>query len=153
ELSREPACDRIQMPSRTGRDVGRAAIGVFRLDGEYWTVEFEGQVARLRDSKGLQYLAHLLHHPGQRVPASTLQALAATATGPSPSAPTGPLAERARLAVTKRLKSALEHIGAALPSLGRHLHGTLHRGYFCFYAPDPPHLVAVTSRPTSIVTF
>ena len=36
----------------------------FRRDGEMWTVTHDGQVAHLRDAKGLHYLAHLLRHPG-----------------------------------------------------------------------------------------
>jgi non-specific serine/threonine protein kinase len=38
---------------------------VFRNEGNYWTVEYAGTVTRLKDSRGAQYLAHLLHHPGQ----------------------------------------------------------------------------------------
>jgi hypothetical protein len=38
---------------------------VFRKKGQYWTISFEGQNFPLKDSKGLQYLAFLLAHPGQ----------------------------------------------------------------------------------------
>ena len=38
--------------------------GVFRKEGEYWTVGYGGRAFRLKDSKGLGYLAHLLRHPG-----------------------------------------------------------------------------------------
>src|SRR5712664_1121483 len=37
--------------------------GVFRKEGEYWTVGYGGISFRLKDSKGLGYLAHLLRHP------------------------------------------------------------------------------------------
>src|SRR5713101_7008534 len=37
--------------------------GVFKKEGEYWTVGFCGKSLRLRDAKGLGYLAHLLRHP------------------------------------------------------------------------------------------
>jgi hypothetical protein len=37
--------------------------GVFRKEGEYWTVGYGGKAFRLKDSKGLGYLAHLLRHP------------------------------------------------------------------------------------------
>jgi len=47
---------------------------VFRRDGEYWTIEFEGRACRLRDIKGLNYLAELLRHPGQEFHASELVA-------------------------------------------------------------------------------
>src|ERR1700731_2184174 len=42
----------------------RAAPGIFRQEGEYWTVGYNGKDSRLKDSKGLGYLAHLLRHPG-----------------------------------------------------------------------------------------
>ncbi len=38
--------------------------GVFRKEGEYWTVGFGGKAFRLKDTKGLGYVAHLLRHPG-----------------------------------------------------------------------------------------
>ena len=36
-------------------------------EGEYWAFHYEGHIARLRDSKGLRYLARLLRNPGQEV--------------------------------------------------------------------------------------
>jgi hypothetical protein len=36
---------------------------LFRREGEYWTVAFGGKVVRMRDAKGLGYLARLLRHP------------------------------------------------------------------------------------------
>ena len=38
--------------------------GIFRKEGEYWTVGYGGKTFRLKDTKGLGYLAHLLRHPG-----------------------------------------------------------------------------------------
>src|ERR1700720_3501406 len=37
--------------------------GIFRKEGEYWTVGYGGKAFRLKDTKGLGYLAHLLRHP------------------------------------------------------------------------------------------
>src|SRR6202046_3700264 len=37
--------------------------GIFTRDGEYWTVGHDGKTFRLKDSKGLGYLAHLIRHP------------------------------------------------------------------------------------------
>src|SRR5262245_3320178 len=34
-------------------------------EGDYWTLVYNGIASRLRDLRGLHYLAHLLHHPGQ----------------------------------------------------------------------------------------
>jgi tetratricopeptide (TPR) repeat protein len=36
---------------------------VFRKEGEYWTVGYDGKAFRLKDTRGLGYLAHLLRHP------------------------------------------------------------------------------------------
>ena len=36
---------------------------LFRREGEYWTVAFAGKLVRMRDAKGLGYLARLLRHP------------------------------------------------------------------------------------------
>jgi tetratricopeptide (TPR) repeat protein len=38
---------------------------LFRKEGDYWSIAFEGCTFRLKDVKGLHYLAHLLRHPGQ----------------------------------------------------------------------------------------
>jgi tetratricopeptide (TPR) repeat protein len=37
---------------------------VFRKEGEYWTVGYGGQSFRLKATRGLCYLSHLLRHPG-----------------------------------------------------------------------------------------
>lgn len=54
----------------------------------------------------------------------------------------GSEAERARCAVTKRIKDSINKIGEAIPSLRRHLAARVHTGYFCFYNPNPEHPVA-----------
>ena len=55
---------------------------------------------------------------------------------------TGTDAERARSAVTKRVKESINNIGEAIPSLGRHLTGRIKTGYYCSYNPRPDRLVA-----------
>src|ERR1700676_3648623 len=47
-----------------GSSISSAHIGVFRREGEYWTVGYAEKAFRLKDSKGLGYLAHLIRHPG-----------------------------------------------------------------------------------------
>jgi hypothetical protein len=37
--------------------------GIFRKEGEYWTVGLGGKAFRLKDTKGVAYLAHLLRYP------------------------------------------------------------------------------------------
>lgn len=38
--------------------------GTFRKEGEFWTLAYVGKVVRLRDTKGLGYIVHLLRNPG-----------------------------------------------------------------------------------------
>jgi hypothetical protein len=59
---------------------------VFRREGEYWTVIFDGVVVRLRDAKGLRHLARLLAHPGREFHAVDLEA----AQGPPGPVAVGP---------------------------------------------------------------
>jgi tetratricopeptide (TPR) repeat protein len=42
-----------------------SARELFRREGEYWTIAYEGQTFRLRDTKGLTYLAELLDNPAR----------------------------------------------------------------------------------------
>ena len=56
----------------------------------------------------------------------------------------GSEAERARSAVTKRIKSSIKRIGQAIPSLGGHLLTRVKTGYFCSYSPHPDRPVAWT---------
>ena len=61
--------------SQTGNLQGPASPGaVFRREGDYWTVSWRGNVFRLKDAKGLHYIAHLLANPGRQVPARDLAA-------------------------------------------------------------------------------
>ena len=42
-----------------------ASANVFRREGDYWTVTFEGHTVRVRDRKGMRYLARLFADPGR----------------------------------------------------------------------------------------
>jgi tetratricopeptide (TPR) repeat protein len=61
------------------------AANVFHRDGEYWTLVYQGGVCRLKDAKGLRYLAELLQAPAREFHVLDLAAL----TGGRPSAPPG----------------------------------------------------------------
>jgi len=53
----------------------------FRREGDYWTVAFGGTVVRMRDAKGLGYLAQLLRHPHREFHVLELQASGAPRAG------------------------------------------------------------------------
>ena len=110
----------------------KPATQVFRQEGQYWTIGYEAVIIRLRDTKGLHYLAHLLERPGARVPVTDLFAVVDPASTEVAASP-----ERARLAVTKRVRSAIKQIGAYHAALGYHLSTTVKTGHHCAYLPDP----------------
>ena len=103
----------------------------FRREGDYWTIRYHGSVARLRHASGLAFLAQLLARPGHRLHAVEL-------VGGRRGSPDQ--AERARVATTKAIGTALIRIDRALPDLGRHLRATVRRGFFCSYTPDPRNI-------------
>ncbi len=185
-----------------------AGTGVFRREGDYWSIALDGDAVRMKHAKGLAYLATLLGRPGQEVHALDLASDGGDATaalgaddglrietdgGAGPAldgaaksayrarveelradireaeewndperaaragaeleALTAELAsatglggrdrqaassaERARVSVTRAIKSALDRIDAESPALGGHLRTTVHTGTFCSYTPDP----------------
>jgi predicted ATPase len=50
----------------------------------------------------------------------------------------GGAAERARSAVTQRIRSTMKRIDTVHPRLGRHLHSAVRTGTFCEYRPEEP---------------
>jgi hypothetical protein len=56
---------------------GKTAIPdkVFRLEGEFWTVAYQGKVAHLKDIAGLHYLAYLLKFPHKEIHVAELVAV------------------------------------------------------------------------------
>jgi tetratricopeptide (TPR) repeat protein len=59
---------------------------LFRRDGDYWTIAYQGSVVHLKDTKGLRHLARLLAHPGREFHATDLEAAEGRA---APAAPVG----------------------------------------------------------------
>lgn len=197
------ALDR-EHPSRQPGAVSPAVEdGSFALEGEYWTVGYEGRRLRLRDSKGLRVLALLLANPGRPHPALDLERLGAfgdeqtaraVASGDAGehiddrarrayrarlaelrvemaeaegrgqadqagalqeevdfiarelghalglggrARHAGSVSERARLNVTRAVKSAMKRIATTDLGLAAHLEATIHTGTVCVYSPDP----------------
>jgi hypothetical protein len=205
----------VTLAARVGRAGGQApsarapaGAAVFRREGEYWSILYDKDAFRLKDSKGLRYLARLLAAPDEELHALELvgadgaglrtvavddnlkvsgfgdagelldaQAKAAYRqrldelrgeieeaeawNDPERAAKareelefiTGELsaavglggrdrraassAERARVHVTRAIKSALARIDEHSRSLGDHLKRTVRTGTFCSYSPDP----------------
>jgi CheY-like chemotaxis protein len=180
---------------------GLGGTALFKREGEFWTIAFEGAAFRLRDTKGLHYIEALLREPGRErhaldlITADRADGGAAIAA----SGDAGPVldaeakaqyrarldelaeelrdaersndgerasraneerqllieqlagavglggrdrmaasdAERARVNVTRAIKSVLDRIAENSPALGEHLAATLRTGQFCAYVPDP----------------
>jgi tetratricopeptide (TPR) repeat protein len=69
----KPEVQAVRSPIAEGEQTEPAAFnGVFRKEGEYWTVSWIGRETRLKPRKGFDYIARLLRHPGQEIPASDL---------------------------------------------------------------------------------
>jgi tetratricopeptide (TPR) repeat protein len=50
---------------RAGSEQPLADLSVFRREGDYWSLVFDGRTVRVRDLKGMRYLAQLLAQPGR----------------------------------------------------------------------------------------
>ncbi|MBI3801720.1 MAG: response regulator [Deltaproteobacteria bacterium] len=77
---------------------------VFRREGEYWTIAYQGTVFRVRDTLGLRYLASLLGSPHR--PIHVLE-LVASVEGPAANPP-----------VEERNPTTLEKLGTHVSRLG-----------------------------------
>ncbi len=184
------------------------ACGVFRRESDFWTIVYEGKQLRLKDAKGLQYIAHLLRHEGEEFHAADLAAGVDAVDSPSLDREAGGLtaglgnagdlldtqargeykqrlgdlgdeleeatrwgdlgraaslreeiefisdelsgayglggrarkaadtSERARKAVTSRIRDAIARIGKEHSALSLHLANAIKTGSFCCYRPE-----------------
>lgn len=132
-------------PQRDGA-AATARANVFRKEGEYWTISFQGAMFRMRDTIGMHYLGRLLAHPGVEFSAEDLAAVARRARNSRRSAASIDVRadssagnhrdsgrERARLMVTKRIKDAIARVRQSHPDLARHLATAIRTGYTCGY--------------------
>ena len=58
------AIDGVAAPA-TASTADGPVTAAFRKNGEYWTIEYAGDAFRLKDAKGLAYLATLISNPGR----------------------------------------------------------------------------------------
>ena len=87
DRSRASQCPR-QPTSRTAtRSTKRSgSVNVFRREGDYWTVIFDGHTVHVRDLKGMHYLARLLADPGREFHVLDLVAAETGSVAPSTAA-------------------------------------------------------------------
>ncbi|HKH90245.1 MAG TPA: hypothetical protein VKA54_00505 [Gemmatimonadaceae bacterium] len=64
---RKDAPRKVESEPRSALGLRNRDENTFRHEGDYWSVEFEGRAVRLRDAKGLRYLARLLASPGREL--------------------------------------------------------------------------------------
>jgi tetratricopeptide (TPR) repeat protein len=66
----------------TRRGTQSEVANLFRREGDYWSVTFDGQTVRIRDLKGMRYLARLLTDPGREYHVLDLVAAESGQVGP-----------------------------------------------------------------------
>ena len=102
----------------------------FRFDGDTWTIAFGGKRLRVRDAKGIRYLAHLIARPRSGLP--LLDLVSAVDPGAA-----GTSFEQLRVNVTKAVRGVIRNLASLDPALGRHLESAVHTGRVLSYVPDP----------------
>jgi len=154
DLFRFLTLDTLSAPITIGDGAGS---NVFRKEGDYWTVSFDGSMVRLHDTIGMHYISRLLANPAMDFAAQDLVAIVQKA-GEKSRANRNTRAskgngrakgdrqvredvarERARLMVTKRIKDVIGRIRQIHPELGRHLATSIRTGYTCSYVADDEH--------------
>ena len=99
--------DRIEAATST-----TTGTNVFRREGDYWLVMFDGRTMRVRDLKGIRYLAELLANPGREI--HVLDLVAGETGKPMAPGDAGPmLDERAKSAYRRRLAEIEDDIEQA----------------------------------------
>jgi tetratricopeptide (TPR) repeat protein len=198
----------VEIVARSQAAVPNPSAATFRLEGEYWTIEYAGDAFRVRDSRGMRHLSRLLRAPGRELHALELAAdseegrvhivspelelkdgfgdagvmldaeakaayrlrladiraelgeaerwndpgrvallekeeraltreLAVAVGLGGRDRVASSAAERARVSVTRAIRSAMGRIGEQSPALADHLEATIRTGTFCSYTPDP----------------
>jgi hypothetical protein len=79
---------------------------VLRREGDFWTTSWQGKTVRLKDAKGLHYIAYLLANAGRQVPAHEL-------------AVSGKSAQIERFATLDRTVASLGDAGPVIDSTAR----------------------------------
>ena len=84
ELVFPPSLAEIVLDELREKRVGEIAGNSFRREGDFWTVTYEGSVFRLRDTRGVRYVARLVQHPGREFHSLDLVAVDRGSPGVAP---------------------------------------------------------------------
>jgi hypothetical protein len=107
---------------------------IFRREGEYWVVSYDGIRVSIHSTLGLEYLRYLVARQGEPVAVRKLEAQFSSHTRSV--AQRGRTNEKARQAVTKAINGAISTIRLHNPSLANHLDRAVVRGLYPVYAPS-----------------
>jgi tetratricopeptide (TPR) repeat protein len=118
----------------------RAAPGTatMRRVRDVWTIDDGRATLYLNDARGVRLLALLLTRPGIEIHCLELVAII-DGTAPADPAASSSQAERARVNVTRAIRSTLKRISGYDERLGSELARGIRTGTFCVYLPDPRH--------------
>ena len=83
-----------------------ASLNIFRREGDYWTLIFEAQTVRVRDLKGMRYLARLLADPGREFHVLDLVAAETGSGAPVDRSPVGPACRARHSAMRARCSTS-----------------------------------------------
>ena len=125
------------VPARQSPDAAAPAAGsaTMRRVGDVWTIDDGRTKLHLNDGRGVRLLALLLERPGTQVHSLELVAIVDDVAPPGRGG--GPDAERARVNVTRAIRSTLKRIAGYDARLGRELDSCVRTGNYCVYEPDP----------------
>ncbi len=100
-------------PSPTQHSASQTQPSIFRREGDYWTIAYQGVIVRLKSIRGLYYIAQLLRHPHQEFHVFDLVDLPQMETGSRTEArPSSTLEHQRRLLTTHHTEETLLDVRA-----------------------------------------
>lgn len=121
--------------NQASEDTLAIADYVFRQEGDYWTVKYQSEPLRLKNSKGLRYISYLLHNPNKYV--KILDLYNCVEKNVETRLISEEQKEKARKAVTASISRVLERLRQKHEQLWLHLYKSLKTGRKCIYISDP----------------
>jgi hypothetical protein len=116
-------------------------VTTLRRIGDVWMIDDGSGPLHISDGRGVRLLALLLGRPGGELHsldlAAAVDARCGTRSRAGGPAASGPQAERARVNVTRAIRSAIKRISDYDPVLGAELEAAVRTGACCVYEPDP----------------